>query len=399
VRGAERTERAYPVGAALLGALLAYGILTIWVRPRWALGVYQAGAFLLAASGMIWMAARPFPAPGAWAAGPPAFAAAWGVCQLAAGSTVSRWETWNATLDWGMRAALAWTAAVFLAERRERRRFLDTVLHFGFALSVISVLQMFTSGGKIFWLFPSGYADLVLGPFVYRNQYAAFVETILPLALYRAACGGRRGGWLHWLMAAVMIAAVIAGASRMGSALAVAEAVAIPAALWIEGRMPGRGFAMALVRVAILGAIAAAVVGVTPLRQRFQSGDLYGMRREMVQSSLAMFRERPWTGFGLGTWASAYPAYALYDDGLAANQAHNDWVQWAVEGGVPLVAAMVVFALLLAGPAWRSAWGLGAMAVLLHCLVDYPLQQRPALAGWFFAMAGAVAAEGADRDT
>jgi O-antigen ligase len=181
----------------------------------------------------------------------------------------------------------------------------------------------------------------------------------------------------------------------MGSALALAEAVAIPAVAWRRGMMPGRSFRVALIRLAALTGLAIAVVGGEALWQRFREPDPYGMRREMLQSSAAMFRDRPWTGFGSGTWAVAYPAYALYDDGRFVNQAHNDWVQWALEGGLPLLAAMAGFALLLARPAWRSIWGLGLLAVMLHCLVDYPIQQRPALAGWFFAMGGAAAAAGA----
>jgi hypothetical protein len=34
------------------------------------------------------------------------------------------------------------------------------------------------------------------------------------------------------------------------------------------------------------------------------------------------------------------------------------------------------------------------MAVFLHALVDYPFEQRPALAAYLFALAGALAAEG-----
>ena len=47
--------------------------------------------------------------------------------------------------------------------------------------------------------------------------------------------------------------------------------------------------------------------------------------------------------------------------------------------------------------AWRCVWGLGIAAVFMHCLVDYPMQQRPALAGWFFALMGAAAAAGTVR--
>jgi len=87
-----------------------------------------------------------------------------------------------------------------------------------------------------------------------------------------------------------------------------------------------------------------------------------------------------------------YPGFAYSDDGLFANQAHNDWAQWTVEGGLPLAAVMLLWAALLVPPAIHSLWGLGVVSVLIHCLVDYPMQQRPALAGFIFAMAGVLAA-------
>ena len=115
-------------------------------------------------------------------------------------------------------------------------------------------------------------------------------------------------------------------------------------------------------------------------------------RRELLSSSLDMVRERPLTGFGLGAWATAYPAFAYYDDGSAPNQAHNDWAQWAAEGGLPLLAAMTALLLLFLPHAWRSIWGIGVVSVFLHALVDYPMQQRPALAAWIFLLLGAAVA-------
>ena len=104
---------------------------------------------------------------------------------------------------------------------------------------------------------------------------------------------------------------------------------------------------------------------------------------------MQMAREKPWTGFGLRTWPTVYPAYAIFDDGTFVNEAHNDWLQWAVEGGLPLLAAMLIFTALISLPAARSIWGLGLIAVLVHCLVDYPMQ-RPQLAGLLFALCGVL---------
>src|SRR5581483_5024607 len=86
----------------------------------------------------------------------------------------------------------------------------------------------------------------------------------------------------------------------------------------------------------------------------------------------------------------AYPGYARFDDGKFANQAHNDWIQWAVEGGIPLLALMIWLAVWVFPRALRTGWGAGAAAVFLHCLVDYPIQ-RTAVASLFFAVIAAIA--------
>jgi O-antigen ligase len=112
----------------------------------------------------------------------------------------------------------------------------------------------------------------------------------------------------------------------------------------------------------------------------------------MAISSVAMVRDRPWMGFGLGTYQSAYPAYTLFDIGLTVNHAHDDWLEWAADGGIPLFLLMAFVALWSARAAWQSPWAVGVAAVFLHATVDYPLH-KPALCAWLFVLLGALAAK------
>jgi O-antigen ligase len=112
----------------------------------------------------------------------------------------------------------------------------------------------------------------------------------------------------------------------------------------------------------------------------------------MLQSAVNMTRERPWTGFGLGTFPDVYPAYALFDNGTFVNHAHNDWAEWAAEGGVPFVLLLLGIAVPSSLAAIRSGWGLGIAAVFLHGLVDFPMQ-RTGVAIWVFVIGALVAAE------
>ena len=138
------------------------------------------------------------------------------------------------------------------------------------------------------------------------------------------------------------------------------------------------------------------MVGWRVLLDRFQQPDPFVHRREMLLSSLAMAKERPWLGFGLGTFEKAYPAYATFDIGLTVNHAHNDWAEWLAEGGLPFLLMLASVAAWAVRPAIRSLWGIGLLSVFLHALVDYPMQ-RLGLAAWIFVMLGALAAQERER--
>jgi O-antigen polymerase len=375
----------------MLLVLLCCGILTLWVPGPWALAAFQCGVFI---AGLLWIrrfALRRVPLLTTPALFPLAAAVLWPLFQLAANRSIYRWETSHAFWTWLANLTVFFLAVQLASQARPLRRFLTALLWFACGLSAVATLGLFTSDGKIFWLFPSGYTDYVLGPFVYRNQYAAFVELLLPVALCLAlfAKKNRLG---YAIAAAAMLGSAIASASRAGAVLAIAEVVAMPLLASALGLASRRSAGTVLGATLGFAVLAVLVVGVEPVWQRFLSPDPYFLRREVNEAGLAMFRAHPLTGFGLGTWATAYPAHAVFDPGAAITEAHNDWLQWAVEGGAPLLLFMLAFAALLIRPAVRSLWGVGVLAVLLHCLVDYPLSQRPQFAALFFAMAGALAA-------
>ena len=91
-----------------------------------------------------------------------------------------------------------------------------------------------------------------------------------------------------------------------------------------------------------------------------QDTDPMALRREFDISSLHMIAARPWCGFGLGTWPTAYPRYAIIDIGVFANQAHSDWLQWTAEGGLPFAMALLSLFVWCLRPAFRSVWAISA---------------------------------------
>jgi O-antigen ligase len=371
--------------------LLAFGILTIWIPARWAPASFQVGAYWL---GIVWIG-RWIVRNGPVYRSPVLFAVAlatlWPLIQLATGWTVYRSETWNYVLYWTANFVLYFVALQVFTDSRLSRLFVLGLLWFGLLVAIEATFQKLSAGGKIFWVFPMPNNSTGMGPFLYKNQYAAFIELLVPISLVGALHSPRRR-LLYSLVTAALYASVILSVSRAGAALVTAELLII-LTLSAFRREVSRGAVAAIAMTCLaLSAVFTAAVGWEGMWKRFQEPDIYQGRREMLYSSLDMIRARPVTGFGLGTWPTVYPMYAYYDDGLFANQAHNDWAQWAAEGGLPFGLLMLFIAVWSARKTTKSLWALGISSVFLHCTVDYPLQ-KPALAGLLFTLLAVLSLE------
>lgn len=377
--------------ATALGLLLAFGVLTLWVRSGWAQALVQCGICLLG------LLCCPFlhrlsPPRLSLLTGLLGAAAVWAAVQALAGLSVSPWRSWNAARDWAVCAAAAALAGWSLAQPALRRRAQTAFLLFTLVLAIQAVLQLFTSAGLVYWSFPSGYETDVLGPFVYRNRFAQFIELAFPIALWRAVVEPRRRA-LYLTAAALLFSTVVAAASRAGFLVLTAETAAALALAWRRGFLGRREALWMAAQAALVLAGWSAVSGWSALGDRLFGLDPFEDKRlQILQSTLAMVAARPWSGWGLGAWSAAYPAFARFDAGVFVNQAHNDWLQWAAEGGVWFLLVPLAAAALTLRPALRSGWGLGVVAVFVHAFVDYPLQQVPVFAALVWGFAGFVTA-------
>lgn len=368
--------------------LLAYAVLTLWIKDVRALAAFQTGVLALAAVRMAAerrFALDPFLAPVAGLL-------LLGLAQLSTGRTVYPWNTAGAVLNWSVHLAIAYVAYAAFGNNDLRDRWLTRWAVFAVALSVVAMLQLFTTPGRVFWLFDSGYRDLVLGPFVYHNRYAQFVELFLPIALYRAI-SDRAKAPLWLLGAGVMFAGVIASVSRAGVVIVALEVIAVLACAVQQGLLRKRTLWVAAGQMAGVAIVWGAVAGWSGIVERLLTlNALEDWRFAYYQSSLAMIRDHALWGTGLGTWTVVYPEYAVFDPGLFVNAAHSDFLQLGAEGGVPAILLLGAFIALLARGIVQSVWGVGLFAVLAHAIFDYPLQDA-AFASLVFAFAGVVASE------
>ena len=376
------------VGVCLF-LLLIFGTATVFVRDAWALQSFQIGIFALLGLYLIAgirrgneQIARDWPAYLVY------FVPLWGMVQILTHTTSSTFETRAAVLRWGALAGVFFLTQVVARTRTGRRNLLSAFLVFATAMAVLCLVQLFTSDGKVLWIFDSGYPD-VYASFPSYNNYAQFIELALPIALWRALREGWRAWW-YVLSGGLLYGSVIGSASRAGATLCTAEVLTIMLIGLVRLRdpdtgMPSRSTVSMVLMVPVLAAAFTLAVGWDRVWVRFQHNDPYLVRREFLMAALDMAKQRPVTGYGLDTFPAVYQRYAVKDFPFYANHTHNDWAEFAADGGIPFLLLLLIPFVAAVPTAIRHPWGLGLISIMLHACVDFPFA-RPAVSGWMFLL-------------
>jgi O-antigen ligase len=372
--------RDLPIAGWLLAALLCYASATVFIRDAWAVQSFHIGVFALFAAALIRSTGRICNTTLLLLLLP-----LWGIFQLAFRLTSSFADTREAILHWTTLAAIFFIARQIGNLRPARITFLTVFLVFAVALAVLCVLQLFTSQGKVLWTYPTGYSD-VFGTFPSYNNYAQFVELALPVAL-GFVLRSERSAWGYAFAGGVLYASVIGSTSRTGAVLCTAELVVF-AIIGLKSR--GRVILLALVPAAAM--VFTAVVGWERVWERFQQQDPLIVRREFFQAAANMVRHRPIAGYGLGSFPVVADAFAVKDFEVRANHVHNDWLEFAADGGVGFALLILLIFVWRVPAMFRHPWALGILAVMFHACVDYPFP-RPAVSGWLFALLGLLPAD------
>ena len=296
-------------------------------------------------------------------------------------------------LFWFTAAMIAVMATQVFRQGRDADLFRNGLIVFGSAVCLLDLLEQASHTAQYYWFIPSKY-HAVFGPFAYWNNFAQFVELVLPITLWQGLIRNRSIQVPFLVLAGLQIGAVVASGSRAGTALVLAELLVVVALAYSRRRdtklLFGATLAIGLSLVFIYAAGFDVVIG------KLQQNDQLNVRRNINLSSLDMIKERPFTGWGLETYVPVYRMFARYDDGTFVNRAHNDWLQWAAEGGVFFAGLMLVIFVWSIRPAIRSVWGIGLLAICLHALVDYPFA-RLGVCGWYFALVAMLAARKEER--
>lgn len=197
------------------------------------------------------------------------------------------------------------------------------------------------------WLFfDAEFAGAAIGPFANHNHFANWLLMLLPLAAWQIRVqfserSLRGADWLALMgwagLAMVMLAALVASASRSGVGIALPVLLLAAGLLWWKPGKFARHKWTLLGGLLLMGALLWLIADPGGLVGRLGSAQLAddaGLRWKLTLSTWdAALSYLPW-GSGLGTYAVAYPAFQPPAMGASFPHAHNDYVQYWMELGL-----------------------------------------------------------------
>jgi O-antigen ligase len=322
--------------------------------------------------------------------------------------------------------ALAFLIAQRLAVHGRGSILLRTLVIVGLFEACYGLVQYLAGWQYIFTYRKVFYTDEATGTYINRNHFAGLLEMVLPFVLagvlfrppQRAELGVKRkllaavssessSRLLSQAMGfAVLCLALVFSRSRMGIAAALSGVLLVGGLQTLKYR---KGSAVALLLVLFLVPVCYAFwVGVEAVTSRFEMlGRAGAMERDRLpvwRDSLRAIGDFQWMGTGLGTYDWAAMHYQTSFLSYRYEHAHNDYLEFAAEIGLP--AALLLFGGLWAllasvaraavvsndrGSRVLAAGCAGALfAILLHAITDFNLQ-IPANALLFCWVAGTAA--------
>lgn len=331
--------------------------------------------------------------------------------QLLLRTTVYRYATAGAALQWAAFGLIGFVAMQYLDDRRQRNRLLHALAAFGGGVALFAIVQRLASNDRIYWFWPTRWPTLFFGPYINHAHYAGLMELLFPcaavLALRRSSSLEAR---IFWAAAAVvMVASIALSGSRGGMLAIVVELVVV--AIYLAQSEGMRRSLLAVVGLAVLGFALVAWLDNGDLAHRLgsissleQEGSGAG-RLTIARDAARMALARPLLGWGLGTFADVYPQFRSFSTELLIDHAHNDYLEMLAETG--LAGGVLTLWFLVAvfrgsrrglehwhyresGAALTLAALVGCAGLLAHSLTDFNLH-IPANAALFFVLCGVAA--------
>lgn len=313
---------------------------------------------------------------------------------------------------------------------RENAKLIVKILAYaGVAYAFYGLVAQASGGEAILWYKKWAYQGFLTSTFVNKNSYAAYAGLGLLCAIVfvrdrlnhvRVKDGvlARHAGFVAFLAAlelrdyivflspAFLLAALALTGSRAGVASSLFGVAILFLCMAVFDRWSLRRWAVFV--SAVLFAFAFfAVLGGDALFLRLEGGRLgedSATRLAAYQLTRQAIADNPWFGFGLGSFDHAFRLYRDSSLPLWFHHAHNDYLEMAMDLGLPAAAVLFISIMLMVGCCFEGvlrrkrdaiypALGVAASALIgAHVLVDFSLH-IPAIAASYACLLGVGVAQ------
>lgn len=322
-------------------------------------------------------------------------------------------------------AGVFWLAFQFGRDPQRARQVFSALAITGGIYAAYGISVEISGSATILWMKKTSYFDVLTSTFVNRNSYATFaglgliattaclvriseninfgdaapriwvvefINILLGKNWYIVSCWllifvallltGSRGGFLSTFLGMIVFIIIInsrknvPGGNRLGLILSI-------------------GFAT-LTLLVISGALLLERLAGTTIES--------DLRPEIYRLTVDAIADRPWTGFGLGTFEDVFRIYRSDKISATVAKAHNTYLEIALELGIPAATALVSTLIWLTGICFKgvfkrrreAVWSCGGLAASVivgtHSLIDFSLQ-IPAVSMTYALILGVACAQ------
>jgi O-antigen ligase len=275
-----------------------------------------------------------------------------------------------------------------------RVSWLFTAIVVATAISIILGVLQVRAGDEEWYFYQRTNLGVAVGTFANGNHFAtlllAAVPVVAALAIpLRRTAKGQSEQWISVMLAVAAGSILVVGLLINGSMamFVIGPPVAVATCLLAVRLSPRRRRQGLLLTIGLLGAAAAVVVVAGRSLPSWGTGASFETRQDYWTTSMRALQDQLPTGSGFGSFVQTYRRYENPEiaDRWFTNHAHNDYLELALEGGVPAIVLVFIFLLWWAGRA-RDSWSrdsatieqkaaaIASAAILLHSLFDYPLR-------------------------
>ena len=322
-------------------------------------------------------------------------------------------------------AGVFWLAFQY-GQSSRRASYVLRVLAVGTACYALYGLGVVFSGAEsILWFAKTDYKDSVTGTFVNPNSFGAYcgvglicatAALLRRLSRGRARRAGLREGLRHLLVEfmprnllllsswLVMASALLLSLSRGAAASTALAMLVLLAMLGLRNGVSPRGLALRMAGTVLAAGLLMVVTGEALERRLWNVGPDLERRAEIYSQTLTAMEQAPLLGTGLGTFEAVYRSHRAADARPGVMMAHNDYLELALELGIPAATLFVAAVVGLAGGCARGVWarrrdfefpavGVAVCALAgAHSMIDFSLQ-IPAFAAAFSLVLGVSVAQ------